>query len=733
MPSFHRLLPGVSALLMLSACDPDVSSTGATSANQASAVPSSGTAGGTTVSVYTNSTGATPPPAADTVNATPSVAGTVAVIPGAKQTITVAFTSADGRQISGLGLSNTTLPADWSGPGDFTCSVTSSGNDCVLTLTYAPTAAETGTLNIGYVYAGDPNAPAVVTLNIPYAATASDNVVATPMPIGQITAASGSGSQAVSVNFTTDDGNAATDLTLVSNLSALPAGWSTSTPGFSCAILSNGSGCQLVLNYAPQKAGSGTVTLNYTYTDHSGTARTGAVNLPYSTAVDGNVVATVSPTGQINAIQKTGSQPVTVTFTTDDGQSAGDLTLFSPLTSLPADWSSSTSDFTCGTISTGSGCQLHLSYAPTTLSSGTVQLEYGYTAASGAFTTGFVNIPYAATTNDNVVATASPIGPIAAIVGETNPNVAVTFTTDDTRTATALQLTTDLTRLPAGWASTAGSSFSCAGVNGGSTCQLPLTYTPTAAASGTLTLRYTYLDNAGEVKSGSLNIPYRATTDDSIVATPAPPSLVAVAGSSSSLTVSFATDDGNPASALSVTSGLSSLPNGLSSTASGFVCASVSAGTPCQFTLNYAPTAAASGTLTLSYTYLNDSGLAKSGSLNVPFSATTNDNVVATPSPTPVVVSTGTSTTVTVSFATDDGNPASALSVTSGLTALPTGWSGASSFVCSSVSTAGSCQLTLTYQPTSAASGSVALGFSYTNNSGTVKTGTVSIPFSATP
>jgi hypothetical protein len=733
MPSIHRALLGISALSLLAACNLDVTSSGATSPGDSGSGATTTSSGGSGVTGFATSTGTSPPPPADYVNATPSVAGTVSAIPGAKQTITVAFTSADGRPISGLGLSNTTLPADWSGPSDFTCSVTSSGNDCVLTLTYAPTATETGTLSIGYVYAGDANSPPLVTLSIPYAAATSDNIVATPMPIGQITAASGTGAQSVSVNFTTDDGNAATGLTVLSDLSSLPAGWSTATPGFSCAVISNGSGCQLVLNYAPKTAGIGTLTLSYGYTDHSGTARTSALNLPYSTTVNGNVVAMVSPTGQINAIQKTGTQGVTVTFATDDGQSASGLSLLSPLTALPAGWSSAGSDFTCGTISSGNGCQLALTYAPTALTSGTVQLEYGYTSPAGTFTTGFLNIPYAATTNDNVVPTAAPSGRIDAIVGELNPDVLVTFTTDDGRTATSLQLATDLAALPAGWTSTE-SSFSCAGVGSGTTCQLPLTYTPTAAASGTLTLRYTDLNNAGESKSGSLNIPYRATTDDTILGTATPASLAVVTGTSTALTVSFATDDGNPASALSVTSGLTGLPAGWSSAASSFSCSSVSAGTTCLLTLTYAPGSAASGTLMLAYTYLNDSGESKTGTVAIPFRATTNDSVIGTPNPTSLTVVSGTSNTLTVSFATDDGNPASALSVISGLTALPAGWSSAaSSFACSSVSAGGNCQLTLTYQPTNPDSGTLALGFTYTNDSGAVKTGTVSIPYTATP
>jgi hypothetical protein len=624
MPSIHRaLLGGVCALTLLAGCNFDAATTtssGSESARDSGPAAASGSSGGSsTVPGLSAGEGSTSTPG--TVNATPSVAGTVSVIPGASQTITVAFTSADGHPISGLALSGTTLPAAWTGPSDFSCTVTGSGNNCVLTLTYAPKAIETGTLRIGYVYVGDQLTPPGPSLSIPFAATASNNIVATPAPIGQINAVIGTGAQSVSVNFTTDDGNAATGLTMLTNLASLPVGWSTTTPGFACTIISNGSGCQLLLNYTPKASGSGTLTLSYGYTDHSGLARTGAINLPYSTTANGNVVATVSPTGQINAIQKTGTQPVTVTFTTDDGKSARDLLLLSPLSSLPAGWSSSTSGFTCGTVSTGHGCQLLLSYAPATLTAGTVHLDYAYTSPAGAFTTGSLNIPYAATTDDNLVATAAPSGQIDAVVAEITPDILVTFTTDDARPATALQLTTDLTALPAGWTST-DSSFSCAGVAGGTTCQLPLSYAPSGADSGTMTLRYTYLDNAGQSKSGSVNIPYRATTDDSVVGTPSLSSLTVITGTSTMLTVAFATDDGNPASAFSVTSGLTALPAGWSSADNAFACSSVSAGLSCQLALTYQPTIADSGTLTLGFTYTNDAGTMKSGTVLVPYTAT---------------------------------------------------------------------------------------------------------------
>jgi hypothetical protein len=620
MPSIHRaLLGGMCALALLGGCNIDVVSLGSGSATPvATGSGATGGGGGGTIGL-TSGAGSTP--STDSVNATPSVVGTVSVMTGTSQTITVAFTSADGRPISGLALSSTTLPADWSGPSGFTCTVAGSGNNCVLTLTYAPKALETGTLLIGYVYVGDEIAPPGASISIPYAGTASDNIVATPAPIGQVNAAVGTGNQSVSINFTTDDGNAATGLTMLSSLSSLPAGWGTAAPGFSCAIVSNGSGCQLVLTYMPKVAGSGTLTLSYGYTDASGAPRTGAVNLPYATTLNGNVDASVSPAGQINAIQSTGTQAVNVTFTTDNGAAAHNLVLLSPAASLPAGWSGPVSGFMCGTVSTGNGCQLTLTYAPTALTSGTATLDYGYLSPGGEFTTGSVNIPYAATTSDNVVATAVPSGQINAIVAELTADVLVTFTTDDARTATALQLTTDLAALPVGWSSS-DSSFSCAGVASGTNCQLPLTYMPGAAASGTLTLGYRYQDNAGQPKTGSLNVSYRATTDDSVLGTPGPGSLAVLTGSSTALTVTFATDDGNPASALSVTSGLAALPAGWSSAADSFACSSVSAGAICQLALTYQPTNPDSGTLTLGFTYTNDSGTSKTGTVLVPYTAT---------------------------------------------------------------------------------------------------------------
>lgn len=622
----HRFfLLGAVSFLLLTACEGGTDS-GTSSGSPTVSTPATGGntgAGGTTGPGGFSGAAGGPTGTKDTVVVTPSVPGTVSVTAGSSQTVSITFTSSDGRPMRGLELTGTTLPADWSGTENYACTLIGEGSSCVLNLTYAPKAAESGSLTITYLYINNANEPITPggTITIPYVATSpNNNVVAASAPTGQIVSALGSGAQSVAVNFTTDDGNAATNLAVTTDLSSLPGGWSSADPSFSCAIVSSGNGCQLLLKYAPAAAATGKLALDYTYTDNSGSARTATLDIPYSTTTNGTVVATAAPLGQINAVEKTGHQAVTVTFTTDDGRTAADLMVLTNLSSLPAGWTSSAGKFSCGSVSGGNGCQLTLTYAPAAIASGTLSLDYSYRDAAGTYNVGSLNLPYAATTNDNVVGTAVPSGQVSAIVGSNTPTVTVTFATDDGRPATALTLTTSLASLPAGWSSTR-SAFSCSGVNGDTSCQLPLTYAPVSADNGTLTLAYAYKNDAGQAKTGTVDIPYKATTNNSVAATSSPTALTVSTGTTTPVTVSFVTDDGNPASDLTVTSGLNPLPPGWSGAPASFSCASISTGTGCQLSLSYAPAVAETGSLTLAFSYTNNSGMAKTGSLVVHYTA----------------------------------------------------------------------------------------------------------------
>jgi hypothetical protein len=607
-------------LLPLAGCG---SSSVGTSSGTNEVVDGGTTTGGSTPPSNPIGSVARPTGSNDSVVATASVAGTVAVVVGGSRTVSIAFTSSDGRAISGFGVSGNlgTLPTGWSGPASFSCASVDTGSSCVLNLTYAPMAADSGTLTLEYVFVDDSTMPSTGgSISIAFAATPDNNVVAAVSPTGQVNAAAGSGKQSVSVNFTTDDGYAATDLTVSTDLAALPSGWTSAVPNLTCAIVSSGSGCQLALSYAPTSSSRGTLTLNYSFTDDAGVARTGKLNIPYAASSQGNVVAAVSPAGQVNAIEKTGGQAVAITFNTDDGTTTSGLYLTSDLAKLPAGWSSASNGFSCGSVGTGNGCQLHLTYVPTALTRGSVSLNYAY---GGGTRAGSLNFEYAATTNDNVVGTASPTGQINAVVGSTPQSIAVTFTTDDGRPATALQLTNDPASLPAGWSSPA--SFTCSGLSTGTGCQLTLSYAPPAADSDTLALGYSYLNDAGQAKTGTVNIAYRATTDDTINGIGSPASVTAtIGGGGVPVSVTFATNDGNLATNFLLTSDLAALPTDWSSASSTLSCANVSAGSACQLSLTYSPTAAPApgASLSLTYSYNDDSGTSKTGTVSIPYTAT---------------------------------------------------------------------------------------------------------------
>lgn len=336
-------------------------------------------------------------PPSDYVQATPSVEAAAAVAGGNRQTITVTFVSSDGRPISNLSVAGlASLPSGWSGPTTFGCGTVTTGSGCVLNLAYAPAAAGSGTLSLNYSYSSVDGTPHTGSLAIPYSSTSNDNVVATAAPTGQITAAVNSGSQAVTVTFTTDDGQAASGLTLTSSLSSLPPGWSSTATSLSCATVSTGNGCQLALTFAPLTAESGNLALNYRYTDNAGEAKTGALSIPYAATTDDSVAGTVSPSGQVTATAGGGGTTVTVTFATDDGNPATNLEVTAGLSSLADGWSGPGS-FSCGTISAGTTCRLTLAYAPQyTGSSGTLTLNYSYDNDEGNAETGTIDIPYLA-------------------------------------------------------------------------------------------------------------------------------------------------------------------------------------------------------------------------------------------------------------------------------------------------------------------------------------------------
>jgi hypothetical protein len=169
----------------------------------------------------------------------------------------------------------------------------------------------------------------------------SSNTVNTSLQTGNnINVVYPGGSLAVPIVFSTNTGTA-TQLQITSGLSSLPTGWSsTSGSTFSCSTVNMGNGCTLSLSFEPTSpSNDGTLTLNYSYTDSVGTAKTGSVVITYNAVTNNNVNADLSITPPVT-VAVNGSQNEVITFTSDDDETATNFSVISGLGgSLPAGWS----------------------------------------------------------------------------------------------------------------------------------------------------------------------------------------------------------------------------------------------------------------------------------------------------------------------------------------------------------------------------------------------------------
>jgi hypothetical protein len=148
-----------------------------------------------------------------------------------------------------------------------------------------------------------------------------------------------------------------------------------------------------MLSYAPTGVDNGTLTLNYAYVNNADEAKTGSVAIDYRTTTNDNVFAAVNPTS-LSVVTGSGSNPVMVTFATDDGNVASSFS--ADLSALPADWSSVSSTLTCATVSVGTSCGVSLNYSPTVAASSILSFGYSYVNSAGTAKTGSVSIPYTA-------------------------------------------------------------------------------------------------------------------------------------------------------------------------------------------------------------------------------------------------------------------------------------------------------------------------------------------------
>ena len=226
-----------------------------------------------------------------------------------------------------------------------------------------------------------------------------------------------------------------------------------------------------------------------------------------------------------------------------------------------------------------------------------------------------------------------------------------------------------------------------------------------------------------------------AATPNTVVASSSEPAELQVyAGQSRDVTLVFKTSDGGAATDLTLAAPAAGFPAGWSISGRA-LCAQVEARGQCQVVLTYAPAAAApSSSITLPYSYRNNKGDASTGSVAVPFRALAVNAAVATVDPAGAIRGlVGKASAVTLRFTTNDGSAATALHLDDNLSALPAGWTSASTGLdCASFGAGSSCQLALSYAPAAPTPASaLAINYRYRDSSGKQQTGTTSIAYSA--
>lgn len=199
--------------------------------------------------------------------------------------------------------------------------------------------------------------------------------------------------------------------------------------------------------------------------------------------------------------------------------------------------------------------------------------------------------------------------------------------------------------------------------------------------------------------------------------------------------LSFATNDGSPATDLHVDVLPVTLPAGWASASAALDCANFGAGAPCQLALSYTPAAATpASVLAIDYRYKDSSGMQQTATATVDYSTVAPNTVIASQSPAGLIrASAGTSQQVTLHFAPSDGSAASGLRLTTDAGRLPEGWTvKASTLPCATVVMNGSCWITLSYAPVAdQPPGKLDMNYAYDDATGRELTGRATIAYAS--
>lgn len=244
-------------------------------------------------------------------------------------------------------------------------------------------------------------------------------------------------------------------------------------------------------------------------------------NSAYTPPTTATVQFTVMGTQKINA-SIDGTRAVDVLISSQSKLNDLKFDNLSELLAANPSWRQS-GEFNCPILNTDNSCILNLTYSPTSLThSGKLTIKYSYSTDSDSVTSsvdkvltssssqsGSLSLDYAATSSNNVNATVSPAAPIQELIG-LSQSVAISFSSDNSKDATNLQITTGLSNLSttnSGWSGP--SQFSCANLK--QSCVLTLSYAPTLVSqNGTVNLSYSYTNSSGSISNATVTIPYQS-------------------------------------------------------------------------------------------------------------------------------------------------------------------------------------------------------------------------------
>ena len=341
------------------------------------------------------------PARAGTIVTSSSEPGGLKPYVGQVKSLILSFTPSDGVAVSNfvLSLPGAGLPPGWSMPeaqADARCARVDTAGACEAKLIYAPSAvAPLSILTLPYAYQNGAGKVGAGSVTIAYSALPANSAVATVSPAGPVRGVTGTAAS-VALTFTTNDGSAASGLHVDSDLSSLPAGWTSASPGLDCPSFSSGNSCKVALTYAPAASTpTATLDLRYHYKDSSGKAQSATASIAYSAAAPNTVTVSASPAGRI-LVKPGSSQDTVLSFLPSDGVAASAVRITSDMGALPAGWSVKASTLPCAQAGADGACKLTLSYAPDDKQlPGTLSLEYAYANAVGENLTGKASLDYA--------------------------------------------------------------------------------------------------------------------------------------------------------------------------------------------------------------------------------------------------------------------------------------------------------------------------------------------------